>query len=108
MDDWQMILNHAEERDNSFAKALTAFCYTSETVLLIDKNKIIAQGNATAALEYVSQRVKQKNKLSQFYLGHFYEKGLGVKHDLREATNYYKLAAKQGHARAQMFSGHLL
>jgi TPR repeat protein len=46
-------------------------------------------------------------KLSPFYLGMLYEKGLGVPQDYAEAAKWYRTAADRGHSGAQMALGYL-
>lgn len=41
------------------------------------------------------------DKEAQFHLGNSYQKGKGVKQNLKEAAHWYQLAADQGHAKAQ-------
>ena len=42
---------------------------------------------------------------AQFYLGNFYEEGLGVPQDDAAAASWYRKAADQGHADAQCYLG---
>lgn len=43
----------------------------------------------------------------QFSIGTFYLYGNGVKKNYAEAAKYYKVAADQGHQKAQISMGHL-
>ncbi len=41
----------------------------------------------------------------QFNLGSMYDKGEGVPQDYKEAARWYRAAAEQGHANAQLYLG---
>jgi len=42
---------------------------------------------------------------AQFYMGVFYQEGLGVSKDIKESIKWYRLAAEQGYAAAQIRLG---
>ncbi len=52
-------------------------------------------------MKYFRLAADQDNAHAQYSLGVFYEKGVGVDQDLREAVKLYRLSADQGNPNAQ-------
>ena len=62
-------------------------------------------GLAHTALREWRPLAEQGNANAQFFLGVMYDKGQGVRQDLREAARWFRKAAEQGHAEAQFNLG---
>jgi len=61
---------------------------------------------AAALVKYKSAVAKkEKTMYAQYQIGNFYAEGLGVKKNLIEAINWYKLSAEQGFTYAQFNLG---
>ena len=60
----------------------------------------VRNGDFATALRQWTPLAQQGNAAAQNYLGLMYKKGEGVAQDYGTAVKWYKLAAKQGHARA--------
>ncbi len=58
-------------------------------------------GLALTALREWRPLAEQGNANAQFFLGVMYDKGQGVRQDLREAARWFRKAAEQGVAEAQ-------
>lgn len=68
--------------------------------------ELLLEGKSEEALGYFEDAAKQNSAKAQFFIGNFYESGLGgLKKDLVKARQWYELAAKQGVALAQATLG---
>ena len=63
--------------------------------------KATLAGLAHTALREWRPLAEQGNANAQFFLGVMYDKGQGVRQDLREAARWFRKAAEQGVAEAQ-------
>ncbi len=65
------------------------------------QSKVSNEGLAHRALREWRPLAEQGNANAQFFLGVMYDKGQGVRQDLREAARWFRKAAEQGVAEAQ-------
>ena len=63
--------------------------------------KAMMEAASQEDLENIWTNARQGDDGAQFVLGSMHENGLRVQKNLREAAKWYRLAAEQGHARAQ-------
>jgi TPR repeat protein len=105
LENWRLIQYHAEERNNPFARALAAFCIreADNNANILRQDDTSVESDYAFTLSYLQQKALETCRYSQFYLGFFYEVGLGVVQDDCEAVKYYDLSAQQGNAKAQCF-----
>jgi hypothetical protein len=104
-DDWRVIMYHAGERDNVFAKAVAAYCISSATTPIVKNDDEAAKRNAKEAIPFLLVQAAQNNRHAQFYLSYFYEKGIGFEMNYSEGARLCRLAADQGFAPAQCNNG---
>jgi hypothetical protein len=77
--DWNRILHHAQVRDNPFAKALAAYCYSSSTMKIVEEDRNAATTLAAESLTYLQQMSHHQGcKFAQYYLAVYCDMGLGV------------------------------
>ncbi len=48
------------------------------------------------AFSYFMKAVKTGDAQAQYYVGYFYERGIGVEQDIEQAVHYYTMSAKNG------------
>ena len=67
--------------------------------------KAYRSGDYETALAHWIPEATQNHVLSQAYLGHMYEHGVGVPKNQKTAVKWYTKAAEQGNANAQLNLG---
>ena len=69
--------------------------------------KAYRSGDYETALAHWIPEATQNHVLSQAYLGHMYEHGVGVPKNQKTAVKWYTKAAEQGHAKTQKKLGYM-
>jgi TPR repeat protein len=108
LDDWRRILHHAKRRNNPFANAVAAYCYSSPDIFLVTRNLSAAKVCAKAALPYLQQQQQQNYgcRLAMFYLGYFHDFYLIEDScSIKDAVANYSVSAHLGYARAYYYLG---
>ena len=65
------------------------------------------KGDDTAKKRFEEIKVKAENgnEISQYNLGIFYQNGIGVKQDFKQAVKWFRKSADQGYTRSQVNLG---
>ena len=70
----------------------------------VPENKAFAEAKAKAVFAEVKAKAESGLAKAQLNLGVMYAKGEGVEQDFKEAVKWSRLAAEQGHAKAQLLN----
>lgn len=85
------------KRDGILAKGKKIIFFMFMTITFLNANSydsgmnFFVKGQFKKALPYLTKASNSGNKQAQFYLANMYEKGLGVKKDLKMAKKLYQL-----------------
>jgi TPR repeat protein len=102
VDDWTIILHHAINRDNSFAKVAAYYCFHKywEAHDVNDVDYDAMHACAKASLTHLWAHADENCSCCQFYLGVLHEKGLVGEEGAAEAVKLYQVYELQGNRKA--------
>ena len=95
-------------RTGVLVAALTLMLRTSDVLAgLTEGVEAYERGDYVTAMKELRPLADQGNADAQFFMGLIYDNGHGVAPDHGRAVEWWRLAAAQGHARAEYSLGHM-